>query len=136
MAERKKFTDHADMAAGYPTDDIEAFKHSGAKVFAEDKVDKFRKGCRAPKFIGDVYGDGYKGKKCLQNVRFSEDKTGQLWIWSKPEYFDDCKVTNRYLVVVDIGGLAISPWSVNFLRSMIYQLRASKGAPICHNFQR
>ena len=45
IAERKKFTDHADMAAGYPTDDIEAFKHSGAKVFAEDKVDKFRNGC-------------------------------------------------------------------------------------------
>ena len=77
IAERKKFTDHADMAAGYPTDDIEAFKHSGAKVFAEDKVDKFRKGCRAPKFIGDVYGDGYKGKKCMQNVRCCEDKQGQ-----------------------------------------------------------
>jgi hypothetical protein len=113
MAERKKFTDHADMAAGYPTDDIEAFKHSGAKVFAEDKVDKFRKGCRAPKFIGDVYGDGYKGKKCMQNVRFCEDKQGQLWIWSKPEYFDDCRVTNRYLVVVDIGGRSKNAdWSV------------------------
>ena len=113
IAERKKFTDHADMAAGYPTDDIEAFKHSGAKVFAEDKVDKFRKGCRAPKFIGDVYGDGYKGKKCMQNVRFCEDKQGQLWIWSKPETFDDCKVINRYLVVVDIGGRSKNAdWSV------------------------
>lgn len=113
IAERRKFTDHADMAAGYPTDDIEAFKHSGAKVFAEDKVDKFRKGCRAPKFIGDVYGDGYKGKKCMQNVRFCEDKQGQFWIWSKPETFDDCKVINRYLVVVDIGGRSKNAdWSV------------------------
>ena len=113
IVERKKFTDHGDMASGFPSDPVEAFKHSGAKVFAEEKVDQFKKGCRAPKFIGDVYGDGYKGKKCLQNVRFSEDKTGQLWIWSKPEYFDDCKVTNRYLVVVDIGGRGSkADWSV------------------------
>lgn len=113
MTERKKFTDHGDMASGYPSDDVEAFKHSGAKVFAEDKVDKFRKQCRAPRVVGDVYGDGYKGKKCLRNVRFCEDKQGQLWIWSHPEYFDDCKVTNRYLVVVDIGGRgAKADWSV------------------------
>ena len=113
IMERRKFSDHGDMASGYPSNPVEAFKHSGAKVFAEEKVDQFTKGCRAPKFIGDVYGDGYKGKKCLQNVRFSEDKTGQLWIWSKPEYFDDCKVTNRYLVVVDIGGRGSkADWSV------------------------
>lgn len=113
ISERRKFTDHADMAAGFPSDDIEAFKHSGAKVFAEDKVDKFMSGCRAPKCIGDVYGDGYKGKECLQNVRFCEDKQGQLWIWNHPEYFDDSKVTNRYLVVVDIGGRSKkADWSV------------------------
>ena len=113
MVERKKFTDHGDMASGYPSDDIEAFKHSGAKVFAEDKVEKFRKGCRAPKVIGDVYGDGYKGSKCLQHVRFSYDKQGQLWIWQQPEHFDDCKVTDRYLAVVDIGGRgAKADWSV------------------------
>lgn len=113
MVERKKFTDHGDMASGYPSDDIEAFKHSGAKVFAEDKVEKFRKGCRAPKVIGDVYGDGYKGSKCLQHVRFTDDKQGQLWVWQQPEHFDDCKVTDRYLAVVDIGGRgAKADWSV------------------------
>lgn len=113
ITERKKFTDHGDMASGYPSDDVEAFKHSGAKVFAEDKVEKFRKACRAPKFIGDVYGDGYKGAKCLKNVRFTEDKQGQLWIWNKPEHFEDCKVINRYLVIVDIGGRgAKADWSV------------------------
>lgn len=113
MVERKKFTDHGDMASGYPSDDIEAFKHSGAKVFAEDKVEKFRKLCRAPKVMGDVYGDGYKGSKCLQHVRFTEDKQGQLWVWQHPEHFDDCKVTDRYLAVVDIGGRgAKADWSV------------------------
>ena len=113
ITERKKFTDHGDMASGYPSDPVEAFKHSGAKVFAEDKVEKFSKQCRAPKAVGDVYGDGYKGKTCLQNVRFADDKQGQLWIWNYPEHFEDCKVTNRYLVVVDIGGRgAKADWSV------------------------
>lgn len=113
ITERKKFTDHGDMASGYPSDDVEAFKHSGAKVFAEDKVEKFRRQCRAPKVVGDVYGDGYKGSRCLQHVRFCEDRQGQLWIWNFPEVFDDCKVTDRYLVVVDIGGRgAKADWSV------------------------
>lgn len=114
ITERKKFTDHGDMASGYPSDDIEAFKHSGAKVFAEDKVDRFRRQCRTPKVIGDVYGDGYKGSKCMKNVRFCEDKQGQLWIWNYPEIFEDgSKVTDRYLVVVDIGGRgAKADWSV------------------------
>ncbi len=127
MSERRKFTDHADMAAGYPSDDIEAFKHSGAKVFAEDKVDKFKKGCRAPKYIGDVYGDGYKGKKCLQNVRFTEDKQGQLWVWNHPEHFDDCKVTNRYLVVVDIGGRSKNAdWSVIVVFDRYWMMEGGK----------
>lgn len=113
ITERKKFTDHGDMASGFPSDDVEAFKHSGAKVFAQDKVDKLRSQCRAPKVIGDVYGNGFNGKKCLQHVRFTEDKQGQLWIWQHPEYFDDCKVVNRYLVVVDIGGRGSkADWSV------------------------
>ena len=38
---RKRFDDHADMAAEYPSDDIEAFKHSGKKVFDQYKVEAF-----------------------------------------------------------------------------------------------
>lgn len=113
VEERKKYTDHGDMASEFPSDSIEAFKHSGARVFDEYKVEKFRKACHAPRFVGDVYGDGYKGKACLRNVRFAEDRQGLLWIWQKPEYFDDCKVANRYLVVVDIGGRGKkADWSV------------------------
>ena len=41
IMERKKFTDHGDMASGFPSDPVEAFKHSGAKVFAEEKVDSY-----------------------------------------------------------------------------------------------
>ena len=54
-----------------------------------------------------------KGKQALVNLHFTDDSSGQLWIWAHPERFDDSRVTDRYLVVVDIGGRsAKSDWSV------------------------
>lgn len=113
VSERKKYTDHGDMASEFPSDSVEAFKHSGAKVFDQYKVETFRKACKAPSFVGDVYADGDEGTAALTNVRFTDDKQGLLWIWAKPETFHDCKVTDRYLVVVDIGGRSSkADWSV------------------------
>lgn len=113
MTERKKFTDHGDMASGFPSDDVEAFKHSGARVFDEYKVQKFEKACRAPKAVGDVYGTKQKGKEALQGIKFTEDHQGELWIWEHPEIFEKERIKNRYLVVVDIGGRGSkADWSV------------------------
>ncbi len=98
---RRGYTSHADMAAEFPSDDIEAFKHSGAKVFNQYKVEELRKSCKDPKFIGDVYGDAISGKKALSNIRFAEDKQGVLCIWDLP---GKEKVSNRYLTIVDVGG--------------------------------
>ena len=92
------------MASEYPSDDIEAFVHSGQKVFDRYKVEALESTCCPPRYIGDVYADADSGKKAMSNVRFSEDTQGQLWVWQHPETFDDAIVTNRYLVVVDIGG--------------------------------
>lgn len=103
ILERSKFSDHGLMASEFPSDDIEAFVHSGARVFDRYKIEKMRKSCREPKYIGEVYADGDTGKNALQNVRFSSDGQGLLHIWDMPE-IDDELVTNRYLAVVDIGG--------------------------------
>lgn len=102
--ERAKYTDHGLMAAEFPSDDIEAFVHSGARVFDKYKVEELKTSCRIPKYVGEVYADGDEGKKALQNLRFKEDGQGSLHIWSKPEIFDDEICRNRYLTVVDIGG--------------------------------
>lgn len=111
--ERRKYEDHADMAAEYPSDDIEAFKHSGERVFDQYKVENFRAACRPPKFVGDVYADGDEGEDALKNLRFSEDRQGQLWVWQKPELFENERVLYRYLVVVDVGGRSKkADWSV------------------------
>lgn len=113
ILERSKYHDHGDMASEYPSDDIEAFVHSGTKVFNKYKVEQFRRACKAPKYVGDVYADGIEGKEAMRNVRFIQDRQGQLWVWALPEIDKKEKVTNRYLVVVDIGGRSRkADWSV------------------------
>lgn len=102
--ERKKYTDHGLMAAEYPSDDVEAFVHSGARVFDKYKVEELKRSCRNPKLIGEVYADGDEGKKAFKNLRFKDDRQGSLYIWSEPETYDNEECKNRYLTVVDVGG--------------------------------
>lgn len=40
--------EHADMAAEFPSDDVEAFKNSGNMVFSVYHIDKLKEGCKAP----------------------------------------------------------------------------------------
>ena len=111
--ERRKYNDHGDMAAEFPSDDIEAFQNSGAHVFDTYQVEAFRRHCRPPRFIGELSGKGAKGKPALDNLHFTTEQGGQLWVWNKPEAMDGLQVSDRYLVVVDIGGRSTkADWSV------------------------
>lgn len=111
--ERAKYTDHGDMASEYPSDDIEAFVHSGARVFDRYKVEALRKTCRTPAFIGEVSARGSEGADALKDIQFTPDAMGRLYIWSQPESYPDEIVRHRYLVVVDIGGRSSkADWSV------------------------
>ncbi len=104
IQERAKYTEHALMAAEFPSDDVEAFVHSGTRVFDKYRIEALRPSCRVPRYIGDVYADGDEGADALKNIRFAEDKQGQLHIWEMPEIYDDEVVKNRYLTIVDVGG--------------------------------
>lgn len=105
IQERAKYNEHGLMAAEFPSDDVEAFVHSGARVFDKYKVEKFRSTCKPPKYIGEVYADADEGNKALHNIRFVQDSQGLLHIWELPEPDDEKEIiTNRYLTVVDIGG--------------------------------
>lgn len=105
IQERAKYTEHGLMAAEFPSDDVEAFVHSGARVFDKYKVEKLRKSCKPAKYVGEVYADADEGKKALQNLRFVEDRQGLLHIWELPEEEDEKEiVTDRYLTIVDVGG--------------------------------
>lgn len=102
--ERMKYDDHGDMASEFPSDDVEAFVHSGARVFDKYKVEALKPACKAPKYIGDVYADADSGAEAIKGVRFMEDKQGLFWIWALPEIDPQEIIQNRYLVVVDVGG--------------------------------
>lgn len=108
--ERAGKNDFAVMAAEFPSDDVEAFVHSGTMVFDKYLVKQFEPFCREPKFVGEVYADA---DEALSNLRFREDRQGLLSIWAMPEKFDDYEVTDRYLTVVDVGGRSNkADWSV------------------------
>lgn len=103
VMERSKYSDHGDMASECPSDDIEAFAFSGRKVFADEDIERLRPSCKPPKYIGEIYGKWDSGAGALEHLQFRKEKNGQLWIWSDVEPDEpDEKVTNRYLVVVDV----------------------------------
>lgn len=120
IIERSGRDDHGLMASEYPTDDEEAFVHSGARVFDKHKVDVLRSSCKPPRFIGDVYADGDEGRGAVTNVRFVPDAQGILHVWELPDEAREQKkgeisayvctststevIQHRYLTVVDIGG--------------------------------
>lgn len=129
IQERAKYTEHGMMASEYPSDDIEAFVHSGARVFDRYKVEKLRPSCRVPKYIGEVYADEDEGKNALKNLRFREDSQGLLHIWELPEIDENEAVTDRYLTVVDIGGRSNkADFSVILVLDRLFQ--ADGGKPV------
>lgn len=113
IEERAGKNDHGVMASEYPSDDEEAFVHSGTMVFDKYLVRKLERSCRPPRFIGDVAANADEGEKALDGLHFTEDTQGSLWLWAKPEHDSECEVTDRYLTVVDVGGRsAKADWSV------------------------
>lgn len=102
ISERSKYTNHGDMASEYPSDDIEAFTYSGRKVFSNEDVELFRAACKAPRLKGEVYGAADEGEKALEGIRFKKEADGRLFIWHDVERSESEKVTDRYLVIVDV----------------------------------
>lgn len=131
ILERAKYNEHASMASEYPSDDVEAFVHSGTMVFDKYKVEAFKKYCKEPHFVGDVYADADEGKNALKNLRFVEDRQGVLWIWEKPEIDEDEKVTDRYLTVVDVGGRSSkADWSVIVVFDRLFMAEGGRPAVV------
>lgn len=124
ISERSKYGDHALMAAEYPSDDIEAFVHSGAKVFDRYKVEALREATRPAPMTGEIdipatngipfdyaHADTDTLARYLPSARFME-RTGGSWrVWAVPE--ENVRYEDRYLVCVDVGGRsAKADWSV------------------------
>lgn len=129
VQERSKYADHGDMASEYPSDDVEAFVHSGARVFDKYKVEELKPACRSPRYVGEVYGDAQEGEEALKNLRFAQGSQGLLSVWNLPVISNTEKVTERYLVVVDIGGRSKkADWSVITVFDRVFM--ADGGKPV------
>lgn len=100
-AERSKYSEHGLMAAEYPSDDVEAFVHSGARVFDKYKVEALRPECKDAKNIGEIDENG-----------FQILTSGGWRIWELPDE-NHRNTDSRYVAVVDVGGRsAKADWSV------------------------
>lgn len=103
VAERSKFSSHAEMASECPSNDIEAFTFSGRRVFSNEDVEQFRAGCKPPKFRGEIYGYADEGEQALENLRLRKEENGRFFVWQDVEKdTDDEEVLDRYLVIVDV----------------------------------
>jgi hypothetical protein len=106
-----EFSRHSDMASEAPVDDIEAFANTDSLVFDMYDVDALEKQCvKEPIKVGDIYSDYTLGKETLENYEFEERPGGTMKIWEEP---NPVKMTNQYIVVVDIGYFsAKADWSI------------------------
>lgn len=111
MAERAKYNEHSRMASEYPSDDVEAFAHSGCRVFDRYDVERMRSDCRAPIRRGEVVSEMPDGAESLRALRFADMENGGMEVWQMPG--EGVRYTDRYLAVVDVGGRgAKADWSV------------------------
>ena len=126
---RKGVDDFADMASEAPSDDIEAFQYSGTKVFSLEAIEELRKGCCAPMWKGELYAKDVKGENALEDIYFDNITNGRLWVWAKPD--TSIKMSNRYLVAVDVGGRSKkADWSVIRVFDRFAMQKEIAGKPI------
>lgn len=124
ISERSKYSDHGLMASEYPSDDVEAFVHSGARVFDKYKVERLRESCLAPGERGEFNRvDDYDAlesfmtpthrRQLLADVSFQSLASGGWVVWRHPDRDCGVNIRDRYVTVVDVGGRsAKADWSV------------------------
>lgn len=97
-----EFPEHWRMCSEYPTTADEAFQSTGHNFYPVEYVEELRKGCTEPETIGEITANERKGKEAFEGIRIFSQTNGNLKIWKMPD--NETKMSNRYLVVVDIGG--------------------------------
>ncbi|MBO4333721.1 MAG: hypothetical protein J5875_11230 [Paludibacteraceae bacterium] len=103
------------MRSEYPGSDTEAFQAKSNRYYEAEQVEACRSSCRPPLLVGNLRGDADKGSACLCNLRFTGQHcaSDELRVWIRPDEGEGPGVSDRFLVVVDIGGLsAKADWSV------------------------
>lgn len=96
------------MRSEYPTTADEAFQTKAGKYFSDFMLETLREYNRDPIFIGDIKGRATIGEESLEGLYLDKDdsiSTERLKIWIMPDDPNGIRITNRFVVIVDIGGL-------------------------------
>lgn len=99
---KRQMSDDWRFKMEYPSTPLEAFQSTGRRWYPAKDVARLRKGCVSPSFIGDVFAKEQTGRNALEDIHFVANEQGYLKVWGMP---DSSPVRNRYVVVVDIGGV-------------------------------
>lgn len=108
----KKKNNYSDfqMKSEFPTSAEEAFQTKSGRYFSDELITKLRSSCRPPVFIGELRGGALKGQGACEDLYLQENSglmSEVLKIWTMPNDGidpDTERVTNRYVVTVDVGG--------------------------------
>ena len=100
-AKRRGHATHDEMKAEFPTDDVEAFVHSGCSVFPSEQVARMCDSCTDPPLTGELVGARPTGPEALDSLRFIADGAGELQVWRKPAAGI---LPESHIVAVDVGG--------------------------------
>lgn len=103
--QRAEFTDKWRFYSEFPSTALEAFQSTGNPFFDLDDVNRMRENVIDPKYVGELVGMKPLGEaECLYRIEFNENDRANFKVWKKPDKEE--KVTERYVVVVDIGGMS------------------------------
>lgn len=130
---RNNYRTHTYIATEAPSDDIEAFRMSGKLVFDMYRIEALERhrtqGKKEPAYIGNIVSRTEKGEDAIYTAKLVETVgDGQvLRIWAMP----DClKVSDRYVVSVDIGGRSqTSDFTVMTVIDRLGMMRGMGGKP-------
>lgn len=99
---RREYATPAQMAAEFPSDDLEAFASTSRSVFSPAGVEALRQGCCDPVAVGELVTSAPVGYGALVVKEFCHDTLGRLKVWKWPQSGGRCY--SRYVTAVDIGG--------------------------------
>lgn len=105
---REKMLEYSDIwrfHSEFPHNPTVAFQSTGHPFYNPDDVARLSKTCTKPTIVGDLVADEpFGGYAALENIHLVPNDRGLFRVWAKPATYE--AVTDRYVVVVDIGGMS------------------------------
>lgn len=105
---RDKKLEYSDLwrfRSEFPSTPDEAFQSTGHPFYNPDDVKRLESTVTAPKIVGELTSTNEFGSSlALEGIKLVPNERGNFSVWAQPDVTEF--VTDRYVVVVDIGGMS------------------------------